>query len=131
MEGEPIQMCNRSFAGHEHAMEGSDDDVRRAANEATFREANERIRETERDLDPPLERVPYFCECDDTRCRETIGLTAEEYERIRADGATFAIVPGHPTRGDVVQEQDGYLIVRKPDVGGEVARALDPRERGT
>ncbi|HZC74451.1 MAG TPA: hypothetical protein VE220_00635, partial [Gaiellaceae bacterium] len=72
----------------------SDEERKRAENEATFREANERIRDAERQLDPPLERVPYICECDDVGCREAIRLTAPEYERVREDGATFVIAPG-------------------------------------
>jgi hypothetical protein len=107
---------------------GTGDEVRRAADEATFREANEQIRKTERELGPPLERVPYVCECDEGRCREPIRLTATEYERIRGDGATFAIVPGHSSDGEIVEEHEHYLVVRKQDRGGEVARALDPRE---
>jgi hypothetical protein len=103
------------------------DERKRAENEAAFREANERIRAAERRLQPPLESVPYLCECDDVRCRELIQLAASEYERIRADGATFAIVPGHSSDGDVVEEHEQYLVVHKRDGGGEVARALDPR----
>ena len=40
-------------------------ETKRAGNEATFREANERIRDSQRVLEPPLDRVPYLCECDD------------------------------------------------------------------
>jgi hypothetical protein len=105
----------------------SGDEKKRAENEATFRDANERIRATERQLDPPLEHVPYLCECDDVACRETIRLAAPEYERIREDGATFAIAPGHSSDGEVVERHEDYLVVRKQDGGGEVARALDPR----
>lgn len=100
---------------------------KRAANEAAFRDANEQIRAAERELDPPLERVPYLCECDDVRCHEPIRLTAEEYERVRGSGATFVIVAGHSTDGDVIDHSADYLVVRKPDGGGEIARALDPR----
>jgi hypothetical protein len=100
---------------------------KRAKNEATFRDANERIREAERELDPPLGRVPYLCECDDPACHEPIRLTAAEYERVRGDGATFAIVRGHSSDDEVVAEHEHYLVVRKTDAGGEVARALDPR----
>jgi hypothetical protein len=103
---------------------------KRAENEAAFRDANEHIRAAERELDPPLDRVPYLCECDDVRCREAIRLTAAEYERVRADGATFAIARGHSSQGDVVEEHEHYLIVRKQDDGGDVARALDPRGDG-
>jgi hypothetical protein len=103
---------------------------KRAENEAMFRAANEQIRAAELEFDPPLERVPYLCECDDVHCRETVALTAAEYEHVRADGATFAIALGHPTAGDVVEQHDGYVVVRKPDSGGDVARALDPRREG-
>lgn len=105
----------------------SGDEKKRAENEATFRDANERIRATERKLDPPLEQVPYLCECDDVACRETIRLAAPEYERVREDGATFAIAPGHSSDGEVVERHEDYLVVRKQDGGGDVARALDPR----
>jgi hypothetical protein len=104
------------------------DEEKRAANEATFREANERIRAAERRLEPPLERVPYLCECDEVRCHEPIRLTPEEYERVREDGATFLIVPGHSTAGDVVARHDDYLVVRKQGDGGDLVRTLDPRK---
>jgi hypothetical protein len=104
------------------------DEETRAKNEATFRDANERIRAAELRLDPPLERVPYLCECDDVLCTEPIRLTAEEYERIRGDGDTFLVVPGHSSRGGVIEEHEHYFVVRKEDRGGEVARALDPRK---
>jgi hypothetical protein len=106
----------------------SGDEEKRAETEATFREANEQIRAAERALDPPLERVPYLCECDDRDCREPIPLMAADYERIREDGATFAIARGHSSDGDIIEEHENYLIVRKQDDGGAVARALDPRK---
>lgn len=105
----------------------STDEEKRAENEAAFRQANEAIRATERELDPPLDRVPYLCECDAVDCRETISLTAAEYERIRQDGATFAVARGHHSDGNVIEEHEEYVVVRKPDSGGDVARALDPR----
>jgi hypothetical protein len=103
---------------------------KRAANEAAFRDANEQIRAAERELEPPLDRVPYICECDDVHCHEPIRLSAPEYERVRDDGATFVIVPGHSSDGDVIEEQDEYLVVLKRDGGGKVARSLDPRRDG-
>lgn len=99
----------------------SGDERKRAENEATFREANEQIRAAELELDPPLERVPYICEC------EQIRLTAAEYERLREDGATFAVAPGHSSDGEVLEEHASYVVVRKRGGSGEIARALDPR----
>lgn len=101
---------------------------KRAENEAAFRDANEQIRAAERKLAPPLERVPYLCECDDVRCHEPIRLSAGEYERVRQDGTTFLIVPGHSSDGDVVERREHYLVVRKQGRGGDVVRALDPRK---
>jgi hypothetical protein len=120
-------MCIRRPGGQQDFV-ATGDEEKRAANEATFREANERIRAAERRLEPPLERVPYLCECDDVRCHEPVRLTADVYERIREDPTTFLIVPGHSSTGDVIAQHDDYLVVRKQGDGGEVARALDPRK---
>ena len=103
---------------------------RKAENEAAFRDANERIREVHRELEPALERVPYLCECEEASCRETIRLTPAEYERVRSDPTWFVIVPGHPTSGDVVEQGDGFRIVEKTGVAAQVAVELDPRQDG-
>jgi hypothetical protein len=70
------------------------EEAKRAENEAAFREVNERIEMAAIELDPPLERVPFLCECDDVSCREIIPLTLEEYERVRSDGAVLSSCPG-------------------------------------
>jgi hypothetical protein len=106
----------------------ADDEQQRAADEATFREANERIREVQAELELSRQRVPFICECDDTSCREPILLGAEEYERVRSDGTCFVIVAGHSTLGEIVEERDGHAVVRKTGLGGLVAAELDPRE---
>ena len=121
-------MCSPAVTGGQPCVVTSREEEKRAENEATFRAANERIREAEEELDPPLERVPYLCECDDVQCHEPMRLTAPEYEHIRENGATFGVLRGHSSNGDVVEEHGHYVVVRKPDGGGgEVARALDPR----
>ena len=58
-------MCIPAVAWAQAWVVTSREEEKRARNEATFRAANERIREAEQELDPPLERVPYLCECDD------------------------------------------------------------------
>jgi hypothetical protein len=106
----------------------ADDEEERAANEATFREANERIRQAQRELQPPAERVPYLCECEEPSCREPIRLSAEEYELVRGDPTYFVVVTGHSTDGDVVAERDGHAVVHKTGRGGAVAAETDPRK---
>lgn len=100
---------------------------RKAENEAAFRDANERIRDVQRELQPPLERAPYLCECEDTGCHETVRLAPEEYERVRSDPTWFVIVPGHPTSGEAIDRRDRYCLVRKSGAAARVAVELDPR----
>jgi hypothetical protein len=104
---------------------------RKAANEVLFREVNERIEGLQRQFalteDEPLQIV---CECDRLGCLEKLAVGLVEYERIRADGASFVVVRGHedPQVEDVVERAGGYVIVRKH--AGEprtIAERADPR----
>ena len=98
-------------------------------NEAIFREVNERLKalETRFSLVEPLDLV---CECGDATCTERIEMPLEQYEALRSDSATFAIVPGHDVPGheDVISTSDGYEVVRKrPGEAEAVAQATNPR----
>lgn len=119
-------MCTPVPSGEEIGVATSEE-AKRAENEAAFRDANERIETAAIELDPPLERVPFLCECDDVACREVIPLTREEYEEIRTDGDTFVVVIGHWSGDEIVDERDTYAVIRKTGGEAAVARALDPR----
>lgn len=106
----------------------AEDEAGRAADEAMFREANERIRATQRELRPSGERLPILCECEEPSCCEPILLSTEEYELVRADSTCFVVVSGHPTDGEVLAERDGHLVVRKTGRAGDVAAETDPRK---
>jgi hypothetical protein len=104
---------------------------RKAANEAVFREVNEHIEDLQRQF-ALTEREPLqlVCECDRLGCLEKLSVTLVEYERVRADPASFLVVPGHedPAVEDVVDTGGGYVIVRKHN--GEpraIAESSDPR----
>lgn len=101
-----------------------------ARNQATFREANERINAAAGAYDVAM-RVPFICECADPTCSEVVRLELSEYGEIRADSRRFLNVPGHQAAaqgaGVVVEERDGYVIVEKIGHAGEVAEALDER----
>jgi hypothetical protein len=104
-----------------------------AKNDATFRQANERISAAAETygVDVP---VPFVCECADPRCSEVVRLKLEEYEEIRADSRHFFHVPSHRDAegsvGVVVAERDGYVIVEKTGHAAEIAEALDERSSG-
>jgi hypothetical protein len=104
---------------------------RKAANEAVFREVNERIealhRRFELQDDEPLRIV---CECDRMACAERIDVTIETYERTRSDSARFFVSPGHddPAVESVIETGAGYVVVRKhPGEPQQLAAETDPR----
>lgn len=119
-------MCTSLRCGKDHGV-ATNAERKRAENEAMCREANERIEAAAIELDPPLERVPFLCECDDITCHELIPLTSEEYERVRTDGSVFVVVTGHSRGHSILEERDTYAVIRKTGGEAAVARALDPR----
>ena len=99
------------------------------ANEALFREVNERIEEVADSfgLESQLDLV---CECGDAACTERIVLTRDEYSAVRGDPALFAIYPGHETPDveTVVAKRVRFDVVRKHEgVPEALAEATDPR----
>jgi hypothetical protein len=100
-----------------------------ARNQSLFREVNERIGELSASMSP----ARFVCECANQCCDEKVFLALEDYERIRSDANRFFVVKGHelPEVEQVIGLVDGYFVVAKLGVGGEVAERLDPRRRST
>ena len=100
-----------------------------ALNEAFFRDVNERINEQAQKPGNEAHPYEYLCECSNSDCTFKVELTPAEYERIRSDGAWFAVVPDHqmPEIEDVVERHEGYFIVSKRGDTGEFVAMLDPR----
>jgi hypothetical protein len=102
--------------------------VRIAENQSTFRAANERI-EAGAERARFFGAVPFICECPRLRCTEIVRMAFEAYEDIRANPVRFFTVPGHQDIAQaagaalVVEERDGYVLLDKVGVAGEVARA--------
>ena len=98
---------------------------RAARNQSLFRELNERIeaRSTTASF------VEFVCECADQSCDAKVSLTLEEYEQVRSHPNRFIVLRGHNLVDveTIVVAADGYYVVSKLGVGGEVARELDPR----
>jgi hypothetical protein len=104
---------------------------RKAANEAVFREVNERIEELQHRFSvAEHDLLQIVCECDRLDCMDHVTVSVATYERIRADSACFFLIPGHedPSVEDVVDTGIDYLVVRKhPGEPQEVAEETDPR----
>jgi hypothetical protein len=103
---------------------------RLAANEALFREVNERVAEVAEQFLAGESRVDFSCECGDRACGEQIAMTVGDYEALRSEATHFAVVPGHevPDIERVVARHPNYFVVEKQDPDAEeVARETDPR----
>jgi len=104
---------------------------RKAANEAVFREVNERVERLERRLAVASpDDLPVVCECDRLDCVERLSVSVETYERVRADAHCFIVAPGHADASveDVIDGGGAYLVVRKrPGEPQAIAEQTDPR----
>lgn len=105
-----------------------DDNVRRARTEALFRDVNERIAESAQRFD--ADSTQFVCECSDPNCTHRVEATLSEYERVRADGATFLLAPGHDQADieRVVRTGRRFAVVEKVQrTVRETVQRLDPR----
>jgi len=101
-------------------------DERLAANEAFFRQLNERLEE----LTPAAaSALIVVCECADEDCAQRLTLRQEEYEAIRAHDTYFVVAVGHVDSRieHVVRQTDRFEVVAKRGAAADVAEDLDPR----
>jgi hypothetical protein len=105
-------------------------EARLAANEALFRDVNERIKSLGDQFQAQV--LDIVCECVKDDCALTISLSTAEYERLRSSGKHFVVVPGHeqPDVEVVIERLKNHAVVEKVGVGAEVAEQLDPRNVG-
>jgi AraC-like DNA-binding protein len=104
---------------------GLDERERRiAANEAIFREVNERIRDVADTLQLEDESE-FVCECGDLACTERIRVARTDYEVTRREPRRFLTRHGHVAQDVefVVEQRDGYEVVQKRE--GEPARVAE------
>lgn len=107
--------------------------MRRARNEALFREVNERIVELETglggyDRDASL-LIGFVCECPRQDCGEMLEVTHGQYEAVREHPRRFLVLPRHED-GDiarVVERHAQFLVVEKLGEAGEIAVEQDSR----
>lgn len=101
------------------------------ANQLRFRDANDRLRRIVPSFGFKAEdRAPFICECADPGCFETVMLSLEEYDHVRANPSWFVLVAGHEDQEAmcerVVEAERGYATVEKVGIaatGGDVFRA--------
>ena len=99
-------------------------DERVARNELAFRQANESLRTVFEDA-PGDGAYPFLCECGERRCTEVVCISLETYATIRENPRRFLILTGHKQLDSerIVDSGEGYEIVEKSGVAGDIARA--------
>jgi hypothetical protein len=107
--------------------------ARLARNQALYREVNERMRAINDAFDKLLPLGEWLCECASRDCVERLSLTHDEYEKLRANGIQFAVVP-HEEHvfaevEDVVERHERYWVVKKLGAAAQLTANADPRSR--
>jgi hypothetical protein len=85
-----------------------------AQNNATFREANESIRDTVEREQPSMTTIPFICECAREDCRELVPMSLDAYASVREEPTYFVNFPGHEEvegAGPVVVERGETFVV--------------------
>jgi transcription initiation factor TFIID subunit TAF12 len=103
-------------------------EVKRAQTESLFRDVNERIAERAEQFD--ADDTQFVCECADPNCTHRLAATLEEYEDVRADGATFMLTPGHADTDieRVLEDRGRFQMVEKVQkTVRATVRRLNPR----
>ena len=97
-------------------------------NQLIFREVNERIAELNGDGKETGVSL-FICECSDRTCAESLEITPDEYEHVRADGARFLVLPGHeqPEVEHVVDGCARFVVVEMDGAEATAAREANPR----
>lgn len=92
-----------------------------ARNQVVFREVNQRMAELTRLFNKTGFSL-MICECSDPACAESLEITPEEYEAVRANPARFVVRQGHELL-EVERVVDGngrYLVVEKRGAAAEI-----------
>ena len=77
-------------------------------------------------------RAPPSTSRETKKCGTVVQLSPEEYERVRSNPRWFLVAEGHESSHGVnVSEHDGYCVVEKHGVAGEIADHEDPRAPGS
>jgi hypothetical protein len=109
-------------------MPDRETEERIARNEATFRDANERIEAVAEENSLDSRAVPFICECSEPTCTTLVHLTLDDYRDVRSHARRFLVAAGHETASGttstVVARHDGFVVVEKQGHAGEVSEEL-------
>jgi hypothetical protein len=101
-----------------------------ARRQTVFREVNENIASLTNLLSETDYQL-FICECSDTDCAESVDLSADEYEAVRASGSRFVVKPGHQLAGieRVVEGNGRFIVVEKIGRAADIAEGNYPHSK--
>jgi hypothetical protein len=98
---------------------------RLARNQTLFREVNERLLKL---TEGTAGWLAFLCECSREGCSETISLSLDEYNAVRAHPTEFVVAPGHETPEiERLIDSNGHYAVVEKIKGVAFAIERDPR----
>jgi hypothetical protein len=102
---------------------------RAAQNQLLFRAVNEQIVEMTEKFRSDLSDLNLVCECWDTTCTGKVRLRLEDYKRLDRTGNMLILLRGHEDLQveDVVDQVDGYVVVRKRDLAARIVEQAQQR----
>jgi hypothetical protein len=96
-----------------------------ARNQATFRDANQRIVAAAGQIGVDPQLVPFICECAEPSCTDVLLIDLGEYAAVRRNGRRFLHAPGHDDPVSTpVEVHQGYVVVEKTGAAGDLAEEL-------
>ena len=97
--------------------------ARAARNQSLFRALNEKLHDVNSALSSITETFVIACECADVGCVKMLDIAPEDYEAVRSDSRRFVVLADHVYADveKIVGGKDGYVIVEKLELAGEIA----------
>jgi 5-bromo-4-chloroindolyl phosphate hydrolysis protein len=113
-----------------HAEAQYERETRAPRNEALFRSVNDKMATLNQAFATVTKTFAIACECADATCLTMLEISPDAYRRVRENPRHFAVLRGHvyPDVETVVNETDGYVVVEKAALAGEVATELAAQE---
>ncbi|MDX6400331.1 MAG: hypothetical protein QOF27_937 [Gaiellaceae bacterium] len=103
-------------------VEQAERERRAAQNQLLFRAVNEQIVVMTENFRSDLSDINLVCECWMPSCTGTVRCRIDDYERFDRNGNLFLVLPGHEDLlvEDVIEQVDGYIVVRKRDLAARI-----------
>ena len=102
-----------------------------ARHQALFREVNEHIEQLAHGFGVDG-HDQLVCECGNPECTQSIELTHDEYERVRAHASRFVVALNHenPETESIVEQNERFAVVETyAGASSRIARETDPRSQ--